>query len=46
MNLFEKNKKLELVKIEKGMSRKEIMENLVKMFERQGIKIVKDDKKK
>ena len=46
MNLFEKNKKLELVKIEKGTSRKEIMENLVKMFERQGIKIVKDDKKK
>ena len=46
MNLFRKSKKLELVKIEKGMSKEEIMENLVKMFERQGIKIVKDDKKK
>ena len=44
MNLFKKNKKLELIKIEKGMSKEEIMENLVKMFERQGIKIVKDDK--
>ena len=46
MNLFKKNKKLELVKIEKGMSKEEIMENLVKMFERKRIKIVKDDKKK
>tara|TARA_B100001059_G_C17700993_1_gene510070 strand:- start:118 stop:366 length:249 start_codon:yes stop_codon:yes gene_type:complete len=46
MNLFKKNKKLELIKIEKGMSKEEIMENLVKMFERQGIKIAKDDKKK
>ena len=46
MNLFKKNKKLELVKIKKGMSKEEIMENLVKMFERQGIKIAKDDKKK
>ena len=46
MNLFKKNKKLELVKIEKGMSKEEIMENLVKMFERQGIEIVKNDKKK
>ena len=46
MNLFKKNKKLELIKIEKGMSKKEVMENLVKMFERKRIKIVKDDKKK
>ena len=46
MNLLKKNKKLELIKIEKGMSKEEIMENLGKMFERQGIKIVKNDKKK
>jgi len=46
MNLFKKNRKLELIKVEKGMSKEEIMENLVKMFERQGIKIVKDNKKK
>jgi len=44
MNLSKKNKKLELLKIEKGMSAEEIMENLVKMFERQGIKIAKKDK--
>ena len=36
----------ELIKIEKGMSKEEVMENLVKMFERKRIKIVKDDKKK
>ena len=29
MNLFKKNKKLELVKIEKSMSKEEIMENLI-----------------
>ncbi len=46
MNIFKKDKKLELIKIEKGMSKEKIMENLVKMFERQRIKIVKDDKKK
>ena len=46
MNLFKKDKKLELIKIEKGMSKEEIIENLVKMFGRQGIKIVKDNKKK
>ena len=46
MNLFKKNKKRELIKSENGMSKEEIMENLVKMFERQGIKIVKHDKKK
>jgi len=28
------------------MSKEEVMENLVKMFERKRIKIVKDDKKK
>ena len=43
MNLSKKNKKLELLKIERGMSAEEIMENLVKMFERQGIKIAKKD---
>ena len=45
MNLLKKNKKLELIKIEKGMSKEEIMEGLVKMFERQGIKIIKKNKK-
>ena len=46
MNLFRKDKKLELIKIEKSMSAEEIAHKLAKMLESQGIKIVKRDKKK
>jgi len=43
MNLFKKKKKLELIKIEKGMPLEEIKEKLTKYLQRQGIKIIKDD---
>ena len=46
MDLFKRKKKLELLKIEKGMSAEEIAEKLTRMLERQGIKIIKDTRSK